>query len=74
MNKNDPKMCLQILGNEIRSRRLEQGLSQAKLALMINSGQSYIYRVEEGRISIGVDRLVRIANALDVSVNDLITF
>ena len=41
---------------------------------MINSGQSYIYRIETGQVNPGVDKLVRIANALDVNVRDLITF
>ena len=62
------------LGCEIRSRRIEQGLSQAKLGLMINSGQSYIYRIEAGRVKVGVDKLIRIADALDVDVKDLINF
>lgn len=42
--------------------------------MMINSGQSYIYRVESGRIKLGIDKVIRIANALDVDVADLIKF
>jgi transcriptional regulator with XRE-family HTH domain len=41
---------------------------------MINSGQSYIYRIEAGRVKVGVDKLIRIADALDVDVKDLINF
>ncbi|WP_302398167.1 helix-turn-helix domain-containing protein [Eggerthella sinensis] len=74
MERKDPHVCLRLLGREIRARREDQGLSQAKLALMINSGQSYIYRIETGQVNPGVDKLVRIANALDIDVSDLITF
>ncbi len=54
--------------------RQKQGLSQAKLALMINSGQSYIYRIESGKINLGIDKLIRLANALGIDVADLIKF
>lgn len=62
------------LGQAIRRRRISQGLSQARLALMIGSGQSYIYRVETARVKIGIDKLIRIADALDVEVRSLINF
>lgn len=62
------------LGRAIRRARLDQGLSQFKLALMIGTGQSYIYRIEAGRISIGIDKLIRIADALEVDVKSLIDF
>ena len=68
MKEKDPQTCLKSLGCEIRAHRERQGLSQEKLAMMINSGQSYIYRVESGRIKLGI------ANALDVDVADLIKF
>ena len=74
MDENYEHKCLGLLGEEIRIRRKSQGLSQAKLAMMINSGQSYIYRVEKGKVRVGLDKLIRIAKALDVSVSDLISF
>lgn len=74
MDGKDPQICLKSLGREVRMHREKQGLSQAKLALMINSGQSYIYRIESGKINLGIDKLIRIANALEVDVSDLIKF
>lgn len=74
MDNETPEMRVRQLRNEIRARRLEQGLSQTKLALMINSGQSYIYRVESGRVKVGIDKLIKIADALDIPVRDLIAF
>lgn len=70
--KDDEK--IRRLGQAIQIRREAQKLSQAKLALMIGSGQSYISRVEAGKIAVGIDKLIRIAEALDVEVNSLIDF
>ena len=62
-----------LLGSAIRERREAQSLSQQKLALMIGS-KSHIWRIESGRVSVGLDDLGRIADALDVQVRDLFSF
>ena len=64
----------QALGKRIRAVREEQGLSQSQLALMIGSSKSHIWRIESGRMSVGLDDLGRIADALDVQVRDLFSF
>lgn len=67
---------LQKLGMRIRKFRLEQKLSQTKLASMIGSteGKSYISRIELGKVNVSISVLHRIAAALDVKVRDLIDF
>lgn len=65
---------LQMLGAMIRMRRLEQGLTQARLGMMMNTGQSYIYRIEAGKICLGIDTIMKIAEALDTDVKSLIEF
>lgn len=67
---------LQKLGMKIRKLRLEQELSQDKLALMIGSSESkaYISRIELGKSNISISVLYRIAKALGVKVRDLIDF
>lgn len=62
------------LGKAIRGRRETQGLSQEKLALMIGSSKSHIWRIETGRVGVGIDDLSRIASALDTEVRKLLTF
>ena len=64
----------QALGKRIRAVREEQGLSQSQLALMIGSSKSHIWRIETGRVSVGIDDLIRIADALDARVSDFIAF
>ena len=71
MNAKDKRAAL---GIAIRRRREEQGLSQQRLALMIGSSKSHIWRIETGRVSVGIDDLIRIADALDARVGDFISF
>lgn len=62
------------LGSAIRDRREEQGLSQEKLALMVGSSKSHIWRIKTGKVGVGIDDLSRIADALDIEVRGLLTF
>ena len=62
------------LGSAIRQRREGQGLSQYRLALMVGSSKSHIWRIETGRVGVGLDDLARIAEALDTEVRDLVSF
>ena len=69
----DAKDKRAALGIAIRRRREEQGLSQQRLALMMGSSKSHIWRIETGRVSVGIDDLIRIADALDARVGDFIS-
>lgn len=71
MNAKDKRAAL---GIAIRRRREEQGLSQQRLALMMGSSKSHIWRIETGRVGVGLDDLARIAEALDVEVRELVSF
>ena len=71
MNAKDKRAAL---GIAIRRRREEQGLSQQRLALMMGSSKSHIWRIETGRVGVGLDDLARIADALGTEVRNLITF
>ena len=65
---------IEMLGNEIRTRRKAVGLSQDMLGQMVGNGQSYIHRIEAGKVSVGMNALIKIADALDIEVRDLILF
>ena len=62
------------LGSRIRTVRSEQGISQRQLALMTGISRSYLWKIETGTADIGIDVLICIAKALDVSVRELIEF
>ena len=63
-----------ILGDTIRRLREEQNLSQRKFALMIDTNQVYLWQIETGQVSVGIDLLCRIADGLGTTVNDLVDF
>jgi transcriptional regulator with XRE-family HTH domain len=56
----------------IREVRLSKGISQEKLALMAEVDRSYMGRVERGDNNAALLTLVRIANALDMTVAKLL--
>lgn len=68
---NDFKARQQQFGSCVKRSRVAAGLSQRKLALMIGSTQSYVWRLETGRINPTLDVLYRVADALGVGVRDL---
>ncbi len=52
----------------IRTKRMQKGLSQAKLAEMVGSAQAYIYQIESGRKTPSLDLFFAICEALDIRV------
>lgn len=63
--------ALIALGEAIRLARKKQGISQEKLALMAEIDRSYIGRVERGDNNVAILTLLKIAQALDVRLKDL---
>lgn len=60
------------LGDRIKQYRKMRGLSQEELAEITNSSKNHIGYVETAKRSVSLVMLVRIANALNVSVEDLL--
>ena len=60
------------IGYRIRGARLRAGLSQAELAEKADASQQYISLVENGRKQVGITVLVHIAEALSVSIDQLL--
>jgi transcriptional regulator with XRE-family HTH domain len=56
------------VGRRVRSRRLEQGLSQTELADQIGVTFQQVQKYETGTNRIGASRLERIAKTLGVSI------
>lgn len=54
----------QQIGHAIRSCRVEQKISQEKLALLCNIDRSYLGRIERGEVNITVLKLYEIAKIL----------
>ena len=63
---------LHRLGSLVRSRRKLLGLSQEKLAERAGLHVNYVGGVERGERNIGFVNLVRLAEALEWEVSDLV--
>jgi transcriptional regulator with XRE-family HTH domain len=60
------------LGDNIRDARMEKGWSQRTLAEKIESDTSYINRIETGKLNPSVAALIRIADALERTLDQLV--
>lgn len=63
--------ALLALGDAIRKARLKQGLTQEDLALAADVDRGYLGRVERGDNNVAVLTLLKIAQALGVSIKDI---
>ena len=61
-----------LIGKRIRSIRKKKGITQLILSEQINRSASYISYIENGIKSVSLDTLVLIANALNVSTDELL--
>jgi transcriptional regulator with XRE-family HTH domain len=62
----------QKIGHAIRNCRIEQKITQEKLALLCNIDRSYVGRIERGEVNITVLKFYEIAQILKVAPHDLI--
>lgn len=58
-------------GQRIKLLRTEKGLSQEKFALSIDMDRTYYASVESGKRNISLNNIEKIANGLDVSLEEL---
>jgi transcriptional regulator with XRE-family HTH domain len=61
-------------GTHLRKIREEHDLSQQQLADMANVAKITIQRIENAKYAVTIDVLVSIANALDISVSELVKY
>jgi transcriptional regulator with XRE-family HTH domain len=54
-----------VLGTQIKVIRVKKDLSQQEVALRANITPSYMSRIESGSISTSVEKLYRIAQAME---------
>lgn len=60
------------LGKVLRSTRLEKGFSQEAVALLAGIDRSYMGGIERGEHNLSMVNLHKLAQALNVSISDLI--
>ncbi|WP_366083667.1 helix-turn-helix transcriptional regulator [Thermus sp.] len=63
---------LGVIGARIRQLRRSKGLTEADLAARVGVSRSFLNAIERGVVRLRVDLMVRIADALGVSPEDLL--
>lgn len=74
MRKADAQTRMVKLGQQIRRCREEQKLSQERLAQMVGTDQAYISGIERAQANPSIATCIALADALDVSLSELIDF
>ena len=68
------KKILIVFGDKVRELRKEKGLSQEELSFKADLHRTYIGMIERAEKNITLVNIEKIANALEISVNDLMNF
>lgn len=61
-----------LLGNRVRSLRQQSGATQMDFALYVGMNVAHLGRIERGHGNPSLETLVRLADALDVDVAELV--
>jgi len=68
------KEYLILIGKNISKIRRKRGLTTKELGYQCDIEKSNLIPIEKGRINITIQTLVKIANALDIPLKDLMDF
>lgn len=60
------------IGDNLRTARREAGLTQEKLAELAGMDRQAVNRIEQGHQAAIIDTLIRIADALNIPLADLV--
>jgi transcriptional regulator with XRE-family HTH domain len=72
--QDENKPFLIAFGRNIQRIRETQGLTKVQLAFEINTGESYIRRLEKGEVNMTISTLLKLSTALNVPTRELFTF
>ncbi|WP_303837924.1 helix-turn-helix domain-containing protein [Ruminococcus flavefaciens] len=62
-----------LIGIQIQKHREKKGLTQAELGEIIDSTERHVRRIEGGHCGVSLNLLVSIANALNASIDDILS-
>lgn len=60
-----------LLAKNITAYRVSRSLSREELSLMLGVDNSYVSKLEKGRVNITIDKIAQLAELLDVKVQHL---
>jgi transcriptional regulator with XRE-family HTH domain len=71
MDWSDSRTLRRVIGANVRRLRNQRGLTQERLAELIDSDQPYVSEIEGGLVNLTADILQALAIALGVTPRDL---
>lgn len=69
----DKEIVKRILADNVRMLRTKKRFSQEAVAELANIGQNQISEIENEHANPSLETLIRIANAFEVTISDLLT-
>lgn len=63
---------IEVLGSKVKAIRQKRGLTQAQLAELVDCSNTYICLLEKGAKCMSLDMFIYVANALNVSADELL--
>lgn len=66
------KLNYEMIGKRIRAARTKLGITQEEVSLRTGNTKAYLSHIETGKGKLALPTIVKIANALSVSVNELL--
>jgi transcriptional regulator with XRE-family HTH domain len=73
MNKGKEELLKQ-LGRNIKAERVRKGYSQEVFAEILDVHPSYIGKIESGKQNMSIGKILELATALNIHINDLLKF
>lgn len=70
---DESKIDFGIIGERIKQKRKEKGITQEQLAETMDVSIAYLSRVERGETNVNLKRIVQISEILEINVSELIT-
>ncbi len=71
MNKQE---LLKKFGKNVKIERIKKDLTQEQLSVILDVNQNYIACIECGRQNMSLGKILELANALGVDIEDLLKF
>lgn len=73
MSQDNQNSNRKILAKNIIKLRTKRKLKREELSLLLGFDNSYISKLEKGKINITIDKLTKIADYFEISIKELFT-
>ena len=73
MGNNEVTEIAKVFGEVLRAARTERGITQEELAFSAQVDRTFIYRLERGLRQPTISTIIRLAQALKISANELVS-